>query len=272
MASDTNGHISDESLAIIESSKSKIATRRTFLKGTAAAGAIAAMYAVPKFSSVHARPAYAGVTGGGVRITKTFDSLFPETEFGGDGIIPDVAITDITGLPGGISIRLGLAAHARYSAAPGVTGVAPGVYTASPGSAVPPSGSTINGALWNFDYYVKIDGGTFADCKFCLLYDFDPSGTNSEASLGKIDFNGFIVDEYGAAALAGVTKVEQSENLLFGYLTGPPSALITPPSFLPFSATATGEYRFELIAKTNADVEVGRTSIKVNVVSPPVGP
>ena len=33
------------------------------MKGAAATGAVAAMYVVPKFSSVHSRPAYAGVTG-----------------------------------------------------------------------------------------------------------------------------------------------------------------------------------------------------------------
>ena len=61
MAADTN----DETHGIVESSGTKIATRRTFLKGVAATGAVAAMYTVPKFTSVHAGPAYA-TTGPGL--------------------------------------------------------------------------------------------------------------------------------------------------------------------------------------------------------------
>lgn len=46
-----------------EISKSKMTSRRTFLKGAAATGAVAAMYVAPKFSSVHSSPAYASITG-----------------------------------------------------------------------------------------------------------------------------------------------------------------------------------------------------------------
>ena len=49
--------------ADLKSAKKSLTTRRTFLKAAAATGAVAAMYTVPKISSVHSRPAYAGVTG-----------------------------------------------------------------------------------------------------------------------------------------------------------------------------------------------------------------
>lgn len=243
---------------MLQKATSKLATRRTFLKAASATGVVAAMYTVPKFDSVHTRPAYAGITGDGVTVTKSFGEL-AEATWGGSGISNEfVAITNIAGLPGGVSIILGLQAHARFSAPPGVTGVAPGVYTA--GSGVDGDGV----AKWNFDYFVKIVGGTFADCKFCLLYDFDPSTTNSEASLGKIDFNAGVTILGGT--LATTTLAEGSENLSFDFLAGVPVLpFITTPSFSPFDATATGGYSFELIAKTNADVEVGRTSMKVVV-------
>lgn len=238
--------------------------RRTFLKKGAVAGiGVAALYMTPQFSSVYAKPAYAGITGAGVVITKRFGSL-PETEFGGDGISNHaVAVTDITGLPGGKSITLGLAATERFSA-PAVTNNGAGVFTAQSGV----DGGGVRG-LWNFSYFMKIVGGTFADYKFCLLYDFNPGVGTSEASLGKFDFNAAIALP-GPPDLASTTLIEDSQNLTFGFLAGiPVYPFITPPSFTPFSAFVNGEYSFELLAKTNADVEVGRTSIKVNVVSPP---
>ena len=43
--------------------RKKLATRRKFLKGVAATGAVAALYTVPKFTTAHAKKAYAAVTG-----------------------------------------------------------------------------------------------------------------------------------------------------------------------------------------------------------------
>ena len=63
MASDRIATKVENSLAILESTKARLATRRTFLKGAAATGAVAAMYAVPKLTSIHSRPAYANITG-----------------------------------------------------------------------------------------------------------------------------------------------------------------------------------------------------------------
>lgn len=234
--------------------------RRTFLKKSAVAGAgVAALYVAPQFSSAVARPAYAGVTGAGVIVTKRFGSL-PETEFGGDGIPNDaVAVTDITGLPGGMSIRLGITATPRFDA-PGVTNNGAGVFTAE-------SGADAGGVgLWNFSYFMKIVGGTFADCKFCLLYDFDPGGGTTEANLGNWDFSATLPFTNGP--LNTLTKHEDSQNLTFSFLATTVPGFITAPVYSPFSPTATGEHSFELIAKTNSDVEVGRTSMKVNVVDP----
>ena len=44
-------------------SKSRLTSRRVFLKSAAATGAVAAMYAVPRFSSFGPKPAYAAITG-----------------------------------------------------------------------------------------------------------------------------------------------------------------------------------------------------------------
>ena len=56
-----------------DSAKSRSTSRRTFLKGAAATGAVAAMYVAPKFSSVYSRPAYANVTGTCVRPLRCLD-------------------------------------------------------------------------------------------------------------------------------------------------------------------------------------------------------
>lgn len=45
--------------------RKKLATRRKFLKGVAATGVVAALYTVPKFTTAHAKKAYAAVTGQG---------------------------------------------------------------------------------------------------------------------------------------------------------------------------------------------------------------
>ena len=218
---------------------------------------VAAMYTVPRFNTVAVRPAYASITGVGVTVTKSFGEL-AEADFGGRGIPNDaVAITNISGLPGGISITLGLTATQRFNAPP-LTNDGAGVFTA--GAGVDAGGV----GLWNFDFFMEIVGGTFADCKFCLLYDLDPSTTNSEASLGKIDFNAVVVAFGGT--LASTTLIQDSQNSTFGFLAGPLNSWLTPPSLTPFNAAATGEYSFELLAKTNADVELGRTSMKVKVV------
>ena len=251
------GNLTDKSTQ--QPTRSLTVDRRSFLKKGAIAGAgVTALYVAPRFSTVFARPAYASATQPGTTITKTFGEL-PEATFGGTNIPNDaVAITNITGLAGGISITLGLTATPRFSAPPVINDGA-GVFTAV-------SGVDAGGVgLWNFDYYMKIVGGTFADCKFCLLYDFDPGVNTAEASLGKLDFNGGIV--FGGGSLAAFDLVEDSQNLTFNFLAGiPPLPFIAPPSFSPFSALTPGEYSFELLAKTNADVEVGRTSMKVNVV------
>lgn len=43
--------------------RDRSAIRRKFLKGAAAVSGVMAPYTVPKFSSVHAKPAYAAITG-----------------------------------------------------------------------------------------------------------------------------------------------------------------------------------------------------------------
>ena len=249
---------SDDLLQRIHKAKSKLATRRAFLKAAGATGMVAAMYTVPRLNTVAVRPAYASITGAGVTVTKNFGEL-AEATFGGTGIPNDaVAITNISGLPGGISITLGLTATQRFTAPP-LTNDGAGVFTA--GAGVDADG--VRG-LWNFDFLMEIVGGTLADCKFCLLYDLDPSTTNSEASLGKIDFNAAVV--FFGGTLASTTLIQDSQNSTFGFLAGPLNSWLTPPSFTPFNAAATGEYSFELLAKTNAGVELGRTSMKVKVV------
>ncbi len=243
-------------------------SRRAFLARTGAAslGALT-LYAAPKIATVRANPAYSAATGikngPGTVVTKSFGSL-PEATFGGTGI-PNhaVAITEITGLAGGIAIKLGLTATQRFSN-PAVTNDGSGNFFA-------PNGTTFDVGLnsdvgkWNFNYYMKVTGGTFADCKFCILYDFDPASSNAQSGWGKIDVNAGIVANFGAAALGATTLVEDSQNLTFAFLDTPIPGVITPPTHPTFDANATGEYGFALIAKDAGGTEIGRTEMKVHV-------
>ena len=238
-------------------------SRRSFLAKSGAAGLGAlALYATPKIMTVNARAAYSAATGvktgPNVVITKTFGSL-PETEFGGSGI-PNhaVAITEITGLAGGISIKMGLTATQRFSN-PAVDNDGAGNFTA-------PNGLESGAGKWNFNYYMKVTGGSFADCKFCLLYDFDPAVANAQSGWGIVDFNAAVVALGTAAALPLTTKIEDSQNSTFSWLDGAAPSYVTPPSHTPFSADALGKYGFALIAKDAGGSEIGRTEMSVNVV------
>ncbi|WP_445425556.1 MULTISPECIES: PEP-CTERM sorting domain-containing protein [unclassified Alishewanella] len=190
-------------------------------------------------------------------IIPTFDSFgYLDTEFGGDGIPGDfVAITNFRGF------TLGLSSHGRYeNLSEGNDGA--GTFFASPGQNTPPS-SSFAGATWNFNFYVNLENIAVLDeYNFELLYDFNPAVGNDESTHGSINLNTWF------GFLQGSTKLEQSQNLLFNYLSlSAPTFNVAPSS--PFNPDASGEYTFALRASDNVS-EVARSAIRVVVGTPNV--
>lgn len=197
----------------------------------------------------------------------TFGELSGAT-FAGSGIPNDpVAITTIA--DGGNTITLGMAAHGRGSLNDLVGGDGTGnngVYRAFPGSNTPPC-CTGAGATWNFDYFMQISGGgSFADYQFDLFYDFDSGVDTDQSDHGVLDFNTAITALGGDTS--ATTLVEDSQNLLFGFLADDSLSFITAPAG-SFDPGASGEYSFALtVSDANGD-ELGRSAIHVQVVPEP---
>ena len=202
-------------------------------------------------------------------ITVSYDEVgeLSEATFGGSGIPnSEVAITQFEELictrscrPTGLGITLGMSAHGRYqNMLEGSDGA--GTYFASPGSNVPP-GSSLEGATWNFNYFIDIQNSTLdGNYSFKLFYDFDPVVGNDIDTHGVFD----ITAAYGMSQtpLSDISRVEGSQNLLFSFL-GNDSPFISAPAST-FDPNATGEYSFALAA-FRGNTEVARTAIKVAV-------
>lgn len=200
-----------------------------------------------------------------VPIFDTFGPLL-ESEFGGDGIPNDEVAIGVTEFDG-TTITAALTAHTRYGN-PDVPSDGAGNFTATPGSSVE-GPSDIEGALWNFAYYINVEGGgrTIEDLQFNLYYDFDPGEDTAIADLGIIDVTAGV-----ALFSPGATLAEGSENLLFDFLETPSfpfDSLITPPAG-SFDPDAMGEYNFAIVAsdpETGFAVEI--VAIDVQVVPEP---
>lgn len=229
------------------------------LKLCLAAVGLAAMAAS---APVHAAP-----------ITPTYDTFgtLSGATFGGSGIPNDaVAISTIS--TGDGTLTFGLTAHGRYlNPAVGNNGM--GTFFAMPGSnfgdptnATMPS-STL-GATWNFAYYIGVQGATSlgdflaaTSGAIRILYDFKPGAGTDQSQLGIID-----LATAGGAGIYSVTTVQDSENLLFGFLTTGGTG-ITPPSGT-FDPNASGEYTFALQYLDAAGAVVGQSAINVDVPEP----
>lgn len=205
----------------------------------------------------------------------SFDEVgeLSEATFGGSGIpnsqvaqtvFEGPAIQTGTRPRPGPTITLGLSAHGRYeNVLDGTDGA--GTYYASTGSNTPP-GSSIEGATWNFNYFIDIDGGTFGiPLDFNLYYDFDSAVGNDLSTHGVLN----IADAFALFQIPPVsqTRVEGSENLLFGFLGASSSFITAPSSVTAFDPNAEGEYTFALVASDSQGAEVARTAIRVVVES-----
>ena len=193
-------------------------------------------------------------------ISPTYSSFgaLPAATFNGSNVSSGIDNTQVT-ITVVDGITLGLNATPRFSN-PAVTNDGMGTYTAQVG---PDTGNPAF-AMWNFDFYV--DPGlpsTTAPAThfFQLKYDFDPAAGNAEGGHGVVNFGALPSPAAG-------TQWSNSWNLGMAFLAAP-SAAIAPPTFSPFSNTATGEYTFALVAFNFQGVEVGRAAMRVVVVPEP---
>ncbi|GGW72054.1 PEP-CTERM sorting domain-containing protein [Alishewanella tabrizica] len=207
-------------------------------------------------------------------ITPTFDEFvpLPSATWGGSGIPNDaVAISRFR------NFTLGLSAHGRYNNSP-LSNNGAGTFYAEPGKNTP-QGSILEGALWNFNFYVNFpsldnlaSSGNPDGYVFELFYDFNPNSDNSKSTHGVLNLN-----QLSTTGLKDWKFVEQidngiltytlqgSQNLNFNFLSnnGNPT-FITPPSGQSFDANANGIYTFALTASVNNE-EKARSAIRVEV-------
>jgi len=157
-------------------------------------------------------------------------------------------------------ITIAMSATQRYDN-PALTNDGAGTYFAGAGSNTP-SGTTFEGALWNFNYYINIDspGETLADYDITLFYDFDPAFDNGPVGLGTINVTNGILGSTDPAA----TKVEGSENLMFSYLASDVTGLLVAPVYSAFDPDALGEYNFGIsVSQAGWGVENVRMDVQV---------
>jgi len=191
-------------------------------------------------------------------ITPQFDNFgaLPAATFGGSGI-PNhaVAITQLT--HNGATITLGLTAHQRFNSPP-VSNDGAGTFTVRAGQY--PGAPELS--LWNIGVYAAVEGGSFSDYQFELLYDSDPALGTDELEHGLITNAGFQV-------LSSADVFQTSQNLGFSFLRNDFAGLIDAPAF-SFDPTALGQYTFSLRVYDSAGATLlGSTSIAVNAVPEP---
>ena len=188
----------------------------------------------------------------------TFGPL-PEATFGGTGI-PNDAVAISSQFSNGTSlITVAMSATQRFSN-PALSNDNNGTYFAQAGSNNGGAGeSTTTGALWNFNYYINIDSATetLSDYQIDLFYDFDPAFDNGPSGLGVIDVTTAI------ASAPDTTLVEDSQNLMFGYLATGISGVVTAPGGT-FDPNALGEYNFGIqVSQDGWGVENVRMDVQV---------
>lgn len=189
----------------------------------------------------------------------TFFGPLPGATFGGTGIPNDeVAVSEII-YNGDATLTIAMSATQRYNN-PALTNDGLGTYFAGAGSNTPP-GASGPGALWNFNFYVDIAGGSAAndelsDYEITLFYDFDPALD----VLGTGELN---------LSLAPGSHLENSQNLSFGYLALPLPGVTPPTGVTSFDADALGEYNFGIEVRQNGQA-IGAVAMDVQVEAVPI--
>lgn len=213
--------------------------------------------------SLAAATLLAASTAFGTPIYDTFGPLDGAT-FGGQGIPTEEVAISSQFVDGNNLITVAMSATQRYSN-PALTNDGAGTYFATPGSNFGGNNESLTeGALWNFNYYMKVEGlngatPILADYQIYLYYDFDTGFDTPIGSLGVINATNAIL----ASPTPGATLVEGSENLNFGYLATSIPGFITAPGGA-FDPNALGEYNFGIqVSKAGWGVETVAMDVQV---------
>lgn len=198
-----------------------------------------------------------------------FDYFGPlnEATFGGTGIPNDEVAVASQFVDGDNVITVAMSATQRFSN-PALSNDGAGTYLATPGSNFGGAGqSTTEGALWNWNYFIRVEGlngatPVLTDYQIDLYYDFDTGSDTSIANLGRINVTNFLL---GSAP--STTLLEDSQNLMFGFLAAAVPGVIAPPAG-SFDPNAAGEYNFA-ITVSRAGFPVETVAMDVQVVPEP---
>jgi len=193
-----------------------------------------------------------------------FDVFGPldEATFGGTGIPNQKVAVSRQFEDGNTLITVAMSATQRFSN-PALTNDGAGTYFANAGSNFGGAGeSATEGALWNFNFYVDIDGPAGAkltDYDINLFYDFDPAFDNGPAGLGVINLSAFVA----AGSDPTATRIENYQNLLFGFLGVDALPFRTAPTSAAFDPNVNGEYNFAIQVAAGWAVEQVRMDVQV---------
>lgn len=210
---------------------------------------------------------FAGATASAAPIYDYFGPL-DEATFGGTGIPNDEVAVASQFVDGDTLVTVAMSATQRFSN-PALTNDGLGTYFATPGSNFGGAGeSSTEGALWNWNYFIRVESTTggspaLTDYQIDIYYDFDTALDNPLGDLGRIDVTASLL----ASAPPGVTLVEDSQNLLFGFLAADAPPFIDAPSG-SFDPTALGEYNFA-IQVSRAGFGIETVAMDVQVVPEP---
>jgi len=168
---------------------------------------------------------------------------FPDATWGGSGISNDAVAASNQIVDGDVTITVAMSATQRYSN-PALGDNGAGIYYAGTGSSIE-GPDNIEGALWNFNYFIRVEGANGAtpkliDYQFDLFYDFDPADNTPMGSLGEWNLTASV-----SATDPSLTIAEDSQNLLFNFLATGVPGFITAPGGV-FDPNAIGNYQFAI--------------------------
>ena len=186
-----------------------------------------------------------------------------EATFGGTGIPNDEVAVASQFVDGDTLITVAMSATQRFSN-PAVTNDGAGTYLATPGSNFGGAGqSTTEGALWNWNYFIRVEstnGGApvLADYQIDIFYDFDTALDNALGTLGRLDVTASLLANDPSATL-----VEDSQNLLFGFLAADFPPFVDAPAG-SFDPNALGEYNFAIqVSRSGFGIETVAMDVQV---------
>lgn len=199
----------------------------------------------------------------------SFDSFgaFPNATFGGSGIPNDAVAASTQFVDGSVTVTIAMNATQRFSN-PTVTNDGAATYFAGNGSNFGGAGeSTTEGALWNWNYFIEVEGGLLTDFQIDIYYDFDPASGNILADLGRIDLTAALLCGAPCGADPLATLVQDSQNIMFGFLAVSAPPFINPPGG-SFDANVNGNYQFAITVE-KSDFSIEAVAMEVQVVPIP---